>query len=428
MKIFIFLFSFIFINISSQIPIPATGCYHSAFTPSESGGQQGFETLAQKNIAIEMNFTAWNSLTSFPIEMCNQIMANGAYAHLTWEPWNYNASSTQFSNQNIINGNFDNYIATYASDIKSWGKPIFLRWGHEMNGTWYPWDGSHSGGSTLNGFGDPNKADGPERYIAAYKRIHDIFEALGVDNVVWIWCPNSISYPGDAWNQPENYYPGDDYVDWIGFDGYNFGVSQSSSSWVTFLSLYNGIYNKFKNYNKPMIIGEFGCSEIGGSKSMWIRDAYSYIKLLYPQIKAVTWFNINKETDWRINSTQQSLDAYKLAISDSYYLDQIIVSVEDNLSNDLPQSFGLENPYPNPFNGSCTVKYYLNEPDNIKIEIVDILGNKIKLLTSGFKNTGIYSTVWNGFNDSNKSCVSGIYFVNLISSKGVFTKKIIYLR
>ena len=63
--------------------------------------------------------------------------------------------------------------------------------------------------------------------------------------MVWVFCPNVDSVPGDAWNQWSNYYPGDAYVDWMGFDGYNWGTVQTGSSWRTFASIAGTIYAGF---------------------------------------------------------------------------------------------------------------------------------------------------------------------------------------
>ena len=91
--------------------------------------------------------------------------------------------------------------------------------------------------------------------------MHDLFEANSVDNVVWVWCPNNGSAPNETWNIPEAYYPGNDYVDWIGFDGYNFGTTQTWSGWISFFNIYNPLYQKFKNYSKPIMLGEFASVE-----------------------------------------------------------------------------------------------------------------------------------------------------------------------
>ena len=74
---------------------------------------------------------------------------------------------------------------------------------------------------------------------------------------------------------------------------------------------------------KPMMIAEFGSPEFeydGINKADWITDAFTQIKNNYPKIKLILWFHINKELDWRINSSPSSLKAYQKAIDDPYFI------------------------------------------------------------------------------------------------------------
>ena len=115
-------------------------------------------------------------------------------------------------------------ITARAQAVKTFGQKFFLRWGHEMNGNWYPWDGANNGANLA----------ATTTFISAYRHIHDLFVAAGATNALWVFCPNVDSVPGDSWNQWQNYYPGDAYVDWMGFDGYNWGTVQTTSTWQTF--------------------------------------------------------------------------------------------------------------------------------------------------------------------------------------------------
>jgi endoglucanase len=403
---------FICTFIKAQIPVPETGCYHSAFTGTDN--HQQFETLAQKNIAIEMFFMGWPS--NFPTSKCTEISNNGAIPHITWMP---QVSGSPYPLDGIINGTYDNYIKSFADGAKTFAKPLFIRLGHEFNGDWYTYGGANNGGGTLNGFGDPSKADGPERFIAAYKRVHDLFAGQGVTNVVWIWCLNNGSSPNVTWNVSEAYYPGDSYVDWIGFDGYNFGTTQSWSNWLGFWDIYYPMYSKFKSYNKPMMIAEFASVENGGNKADWIRNAYLSTRFSFPKIKAITWFHIAKTegtvfTDWRINSSSASLAAYQTALSDAYYLGSIITDLENEQEN-IPTEFSLQQNYPNPFNPSTKIKFTipsaplsLGEGLGVRLIVYDILGNEVVTLVDEYKPSGNYEVDFNA-----SGLASGMYLYKL---------------
>lgn len=309
----------------ATIPGAYLGRFHGA-----SGSSVKLEEEIGKGIAIQLNYIDWN--TGFNPGFYRSANAVNRIGYTTWEYQQGPATDLQA----IIDGEHDEYIQTWAEGIAGMDLPMFLRWGHEMNGDWYRWSGSQNGGGQLDGFGDPIVPDGPERFVAAYRHIYDIFQAAGAENVLWVWCPNApfavmeTSYGSTlgGWNSAKNYYPGDDYVDWICFDGYNFGTSafgqQFNSQWLTFDDIYADSYAQLQaiNPSKPIMIGEYASTEEGGDKAAWILDAYDKIQQDYPQIRAVVWFHIAKETDWRINSSPESLDAFATAVSDTYWLDE----------------------------------------------------------------------------------------------------------
>ena len=190
-----------------------------------------------------------------------------------------------------------------ARDIKSYGKEIWLRPLHEANGDWYPW-----------AIGHKNRVNTNESYIAAFRHVVDIFRNNGVTNVKWVHnvnCNNvgeGTSFLG--------FYPGDNYVDYTSIDGYNWGTTQSwGSVWQTFDQIFLQSYNALKAINKPIILAEFSSAEIGGDKAKWITDSYNTIRTSYDNIFAAVWFHENKETDWRINSSAATLEAFKKAIA-----------------------------------------------------------------------------------------------------------------
>ena len=107
-------------------------------------------------------------------------------------------------------------------------------------------------------------------FISAYRHIHDLFVAAGATNALWVFCPNVVSVPGESWNQWQNYYPGDTYVDWMGFDGYNWGTVQTTSTWQTFPTIASQIYSSLATKGKPIMIPETASTELGGDKAAWI--------------------------------------------------------------------------------------------------------------------------------------------------------------
>ena len=84
---------------------------------------------------------------------------------------------------------------------------------------------------------------------------------------MWAWCPNVTDTDGG--NQATmSYYPGDDYVDWTGVDGYNWG--SANGEWQTFQQSLPHIYPLLAAKGKPILIGEMASTEVGGDKAAWI--------------------------------------------------------------------------------------------------------------------------------------------------------------
>ncbi|MBN1411997.1 MAG: hypothetical protein JW969_14205 [Spirochaetales bacterium] len=296
---------------------PEKGCYAGVYLFRDSW--QYFEKKTGKKFAIAMNFMSIQSSgEDFPRGVSEAYWALGKIYDITIEPHLQKL-------QDIIDGKYDGIYRKWGAGAKELGIPLIFRWGHEMNGKWYTWCGAKNGGATLDGFGDPSRPDGPERYVAAYRRIHDIFDEEGAMNAVWIWCPNIGPAFSSSWNDFENYYPGDEYVDWLGMDGYNWGNVKNHPGWVTFDEVFESMYAAMERINpdKPMIIGEFACTEKDGNKAEWITDAFDRIKTKYTRIKAFVWFNLIKEALWPVDSSVESLEAFRNAMKDPYYLEEI---------------------------------------------------------------------------------------------------------
>ncbi|MBK9333345.1 MAG: DUF4331 family protein [Ignavibacteria bacterium] len=106
----------------------------------------------------------------------------------------------------------------------------------------------------------------------------------------------------------------------------------------------------------------------------------------------------------------------------------IIVSVFNNSQNVNPEKYGLLQNYPNPFNPSTQIKYNLLKADNVDIKIYDILGKEVRSLVNEKLTAGEKVVVWDGRNNSGEAVASGTYFVKLVTSSGVDSKKMMLLK
>ncbi len=277
-----------------------------------------FEQLAGRPLYSIMWYEGWDAENQpgFPRSTLSAI-ATGKQdyvLHLTWEP--------AVNLKDISNGVYDKYISIYARDIQEWEGEIWFRFAHEMiqdnifnNGKeFYPWQ------------------DQPEEYVKAFRHVHEIFTKMGANNAKFVWCPNN--YPVDV-NIVKKYFPGTDYVDWLCIDGYNLGNRDGNPGWPDwqwFDDIFASMYHTFTNHpdifgEKPIMIGEFGSCEAssnelpGQNKAEWINNAFQRIASAdYERIKAFHWFHINKECDWRVNSSESAEKSFKKAMKNSRYL------------------------------------------------------------------------------------------------------------
>jgi hypothetical protein len=258
-------------------------------------------------------------------------------------------------------GAHDATIRKTAEAMKAFGQEFFMRYCWEMDG-----DKRYAEVGT------------PEDFVQSWIRIYDIFKEVGADNVVWVWCGNANTFKNKnqhtlkyAWD----YYPGDEYVDWVSADGYNWAASDRNKAanytrdrWRSFVEIYDefmtwarstgpvpeslqtekpAVPAEFprKRQVKPIMIGEYGAIQPEGeiadhylniapynTKQQWLRDSHDTVNGskartaecpwcgIYSDIAAVVYFDIIAENgEWIINSSPESEAAYREAAQDPWF-------------------------------------------------------------------------------------------------------------
>jgi hypothetical protein len=290
---------------AENVPVPSSGAYLGllselpGITHTESVQQR--ESDYSRTFAIDSRYFSWGD--SFPAVSQAWDVEGGRVPMITWWwPQHYS---------DINDGSQDAYIRARALAVKAFGSPIFLRPAAEMNGDWFAWGGIRNNKDTAG-------------FIAAWQRIHDIFESEGVDNVSWVWAPSSESSPGiwdpSSWNNWRNYYPGDAYVDWVGIDGYNFGNLPHGSGWQSLGTIMGPVYNDYAA-SKPIMIAETGSTESGGDKAHWIAGLGEWVKS-HPAVKAVVYFDKTYPDtghDWATDTSPASMESFRALAADPYF-------------------------------------------------------------------------------------------------------------
>ncbi len=200
-----------------------------------------------------------------------------------------------FSLQRIIDGQFDRDLRAWARGAKQFGSPLLVEWGTEFNGIWFPWNGGWHGRDKKKGFGDPEKYDGPERFAAAFRHIVTVMRAEGATNIAWVWHADVHDDPREDWNRMENYYPGDDVVDFLALSTYGpITPDEPASEKLGEMLEYSVPRMAELAPGKPVIVAEFGCTagNATASPAPWAADALeTLLARKYPQIIGFSWWN-----------------------------------------------------------------------------------------------------------------------------------------
>jgi hypothetical protein len=122
-------------------------------------------------------------------------------------------------------------------------------------------------------------------------------------------------------------------------------------------------------------------------------------------------------------------DVYVLSVPASFVVDTVMTSVKQKVGNNTsPNDFALFQNYPNPFNSSTTIKYQLPEATEIKLEIYNLRGQRIRTLVDQFQIPGSYLIIWDGTDDFNQPVASGVYLYQLQTKYFARTNKLILIR
>jgi hypothetical protein len=283
-------------NVISPTPTALQKINWGAYVGWRISDRENFEKIVGKEMNHQAVFVHWGNENEFPIDIAKGLKSRNKTLIIFWEAMDYNIDSSEqpnFSYDSILKGSWDKYISSFSVQAQDYGGPIILIPFEEMNGDWYPWSGTKNNNN-------------PQKHIQAYRYIHNFFK--NVPNVKFGWVINNDSVPDTTENQPELYYPGDDYVDYLGVNGFNFG-----QPWENFNQIFGKPLELLKTYRKPIYIFSFACAQ-GSKKAAWITDALSVQIPKYPKIKGWVWFNEKKEKDWRVWSDQNSLEAFKAAL------------------------------------------------------------------------------------------------------------------
>lgn len=303
---------------SLEFPL-LSGIYTADFVGKTSVLQaqvQDVDEFSQQHslVGIFLDLEANNPGYDIPVSL-NQLRQNGYTGFLNF--------TSKRSAEEIVAGGIDRDIARVARAYKQWTEQVehpvtFIAPLPEMNGAW------ESYGQT------------PDLFRQAYHHIQDIFTEAGVpaESIRWVFAPNGWSESGHEF---ERYYPGDSTTDVVAFSAYNWGYCHNASwqEWQSPETVFGPYIARMKQMaeNKPIFIAQTATTSmtrLGRStqaKDEWLAQTYRYLH--DAGVRAVMYFNIDKECDWAVFSSQRSpVLGYQQALSNSgiHYQSPEIVS------------------------------------------------------------------------------------------------------
>jgi Glycosyl hydrolase family 26 len=254
--------------------------YLGVYQPDAPGSYADLNQFAHA-IGTQPNLVSYYSQWGEPFQtsFAATAAAHGATTLVQIDPKNV-------SLQSIANRRYDAYLSSYAAAVKAFGGKVVLSFGHEMNGNWYSWANHHTSAAV---------------FVAAWRHIVTVFRAAGAENVTWLWTVNIVDTTDNHVPNPNAWWPGKSYVNWVGIDGYYYSPSQD------FAQVFGPTVVDVRALTgDPILIAETGASLAAG-RAAKITDMFSGIQAY--GLLGFVWFDANsinastgEALEWRLSS------------------------------------------------------------------------------------------------------------------------------
>lgn len=213
------------------------------------------------------------------------------------------AAEDKYTLEKINAGCFDEKLRAWGQAAQTFGTPLLVEWGTEVNGCWFHWNGKWHG-----------KESGASLFRNAFRRIVRLIrDDAGARNITWAFHATAAGDPdpsvsGNEWNHICRYYPGDDFIDWIGLSVYGADAPLKSAACVSFEKRMDKAMTELGELKsrKPLFILEFGapgghpgcnpgaaaCEPTQCDAAKWAEDALGHLlNNRWPEVRGFSWWN-----------------------------------------------------------------------------------------------------------------------------------------
>ncbi len=274
----------------SPAPLPASlpsasGAYLGVFAkgaPDSYSGISSFASATGSSPDVVMYYSGW--YVPFPTGFADTAANNGAVPLVQMNPDGISLAA-------IAAGKYDGYLSAYAEAVRAYRHPVIMSFAHEMNGNWYTWGYTRTS---------------PKVFVAAWRHVVTLFRDFGAKNVTWLWTVNIINDTlSGKIPSPVRWWPGSQYVNWVGIDGYYL-----KPSWQ-FAPLFGPTIGVIKGLTSdPILIAETGAVPAAG-QSAKISDLFAGIRT-YGLLGFVWYDTTNSVGDhFGINGSPSALAAFR---------------------------------------------------------------------------------------------------------------------
>jgi beta-mannanase len=284
-------------------------------------------TLYEAHQGKATTYVQYGLGTSWPPPTFLPLLETWARTHGSFTQFDWGTTIAGLGDILADNSTARTNMGTMFTAMKNSLKPILFRPLWEMNGNW-------GAGSVINNWQVTNYT--AAQYVTIWRNLWkyaaDVAGGFTVGsgsgtstgNLSFFWCPNTWVSGGAT--DPTNYYPGDAYVDWLGFDGYAYTGTYVSPA-TTFDQTYNTLVAL--NATKPFAIGEFGVSATIGTpgKAAWFNDFFGTWLPAHSRVKAINYFNYTgTPSDTYIEQGTGSQTAWAAGLANSKFAANIVNS------------------------------------------------------------------------------------------------------